>query len=107
MGGLKIRSKIMFVFQVKMLQWLDSLTDRTQYSIDTSLRHNYPDITDLNTSRLSGAPLGKFIKKLMMRYNLDPKIAFRHLKTKTVADFRYLIGEKSSPKMRNFFLIYF
>ena len=85
-----------------MLQWLDSLTEQSQYSTDTSLTQNYPQIQDLNTSRLSGVPLGKFIKKLLNKYNLDPKIAAKHLKMKTVGDFRYLIGEKTSMTMRKY-----
>ena len=83
-----------------MIQWLDTLTEMYVTAIENGLRHNYPQIEDLNVTRLTGAPLGKFIKKLITKYELDPNLASRHMRTKTIGAFRYLIGEKSSPSMR-------
>jgi hypothetical protein len=89
-----------FAFQIWMLQWLDTLTEKYPGVIENALLNNYPQIEDLNVTRLSGAPLGKFIKKIITKYELDPNLASRYTRTKTVGAFRYLVGEKSSPSRR-------
>jgi hypothetical protein len=91
---------IEFAFQIRMLQWLDSLTEMSPNVIEIGLMRNYPQIEDLNVTRLSGVPLGKFIKKIISKYDLDPNLASRQMRTKTIGAFRYLIKEKTSPTMR-------
>ena len=82
-----------------MVQWLDSLTDKSQYILDYELKMAYPEIDDICTNRLNGPPLGKFIKKLLTKHDLDPKLASRNLRSKTIGAFKYLVREKSSTSM--------
>ena len=89
-------------FQEEMVQWLDSLTDKSQYVLDYELKSAYPEIEDICTNRLVGAPLGKFIKKLLTKHELDPKLATKNLRAKTTGAFKYLVREKSSPSMSKF-----
>ena len=89
-------------FQEEMVQWLDSLTDKSQYVLDYELKSAYPEIDDICTNRLVGAPLGKFIKKLLTKHELDPKLASKNLRAKTTGAFKYLVREKSSPSMSKF-----
>jgi len=84
---------------MEMLKWLDTLTELGSSNIHDKMAKSYPTMTDLDVGRLSGAPLDKFIKKMVSKFDLDPELAPRHLKTKKVAAFRYLVGEKESTKM--------
>jgi hypothetical protein len=59
---------------------LDSLSDQSASAVESGLKSAYPDISDLDASRLSGAPLSKLIKKVMTKFELEPQLAPRNLR---------------------------
>ncbi|XP_059078997.1 exonuclease mut-7 homolog isoform X2 [Tigriopus californicus] len=84
--------------QIQLVQFLDGITTNNAAQL-SALWRSYPWI-QTKSPRLSGKSLGKLIERLLKKFELDPKMAPLHTKTRTFLAFRYQVLTKNEPTTR-------